>query len=207
MTNDTKNVPDNGNSTAIPDEKMKELVNAVQHNGLVALRMRFDEVDGQVMMHEVYGPIFVFRTKDESGDSYACGFFLRELIAKFQGGGDPSEWLASFFYELMKVKGGRLLPHPPQTEDEAKAIIDKALVPACIAAVKEEFAPEEVHAGLDWHDEHGPVFETGFPAISDGNNVCAFPLHVLMAHYLLNREPSELLIQGLYRIREEHGMN
>lgn len=209
MTNDTTNSPDNdnGNPTAMPEEQLKELIDAVQHNGLIALRMRFEHVDGQVTMHQVYGPIFAFQVKDEAGDAYVIGFFLRELIATFQGGGDPSQWMASFYYELMKVKGGKLLPAPPANEDEAKAIIDKIILPACYEAVKEEFAPEEVHAGLDWHAEHGPVLETGFPSIKDGNNVCAFPLHILMAHYLLNRDPSELPIQGLYKIREEHGLD
>lgn len=211
MTNDTTNTTSNdngnGNPTAIPEEQLKELIDAVQHNGLVALRMRFEHVDGQVMTHQVYGPIFAFQVKDEAGDAYVIGFFLRELIAAFQGGGDPSQWMASFYYDLMKVKGGKLLPAPPASEDEAKAIIDKVVLPACYEAVKEEFAPEEVHAGLDWHAEHGPVLETGFPSIKDGNNVCAFPLHVLMAHHLLNRDPSELPIQGLYKIREEHGLD
>jgi hypothetical protein len=207
MTNETTNTPANGNSTAEQDEKMNELIKAVHHNGLVAMRTHFDPVESQVMMHDRYGPIFVFQVKDETGDGYACGFFLRELIAKFQSGGDPGEWMASFYYELMKNKGGRLLPYPPQSEDEAKALIDKTLVPACIAAVKEEFATEQVHVGLDWHKEQGPVLEAGFPEIKDGNNVCAFPLHILMAHLLLNREPSELLIQALYHIREEHGLD
>jgi len=205
-TNNTNNGNDNGNSTAIPEEQMKELIKAVEHNGLVALRQRFEHVDSHVMPHQLYGPIFAFQVKDEAGDAYVIGFFLRELVAMFQGGGDPSQWLASFYYDLMKVKGGKLLPMPPKDDDEAKAIIDKIILPACYEAVKEEFAPEEVHAGLDWHAEHGPVLETGFPSIKDGNNVCAFPLHVLIAYYLLNRDPADLPIQGLYKIREEHGL-
>lgn len=207
MTNETTNAPENGNPTAGQDEHLQELINAVHHNGLVALRMRFADVEGEVMKHDVYGPIFVYRVKDEAGDGYACGFFLRELVALFQGKNDPAAWMASFYVELMKNKGGQLLPRPPQNEDEAKALIDKGLVPACITAVNEEFAPEQVHAGLQWHQDHGPVFEAGFPAIKDGNNVCAVPLHILMAHLLLNRDPSELIIQGMYRIREEHGLD
>ncbi|MFB9278096.1 hypothetical protein [Cohnella cellulosilytica] len=203
--NETKNASSDGQE-ANKDEKFAELVKAVHHNGLVALRMHFDQVEGQVLNQDVYGPVFAFRVKDEADDGYECGFFLRELVAKFQGKGDPSEWMASFFIELMKTKGGQAFPKPPANETEAKALIDNVLVPQCIKAVTEEFAPEQVHAGLAWNQEHGPVFETGFPAIRDGNNVCAIPLHLLFTHLLLNRDPADLLLQGLYKIREEHGL-
>jgi len=206
MNNETTNAEDNSNQ-ANDSEKWAELVKAVYHNGLVALKQQFDEVDAQVLHHEMYGPIFVYQVKDDSNHDYACGFFLRELVALFQSDRDPSDWMASFFVELMGVEGGKPLPKPPANEDEAKAIVDKVLVPQCIAAVREEFASEQVHAGLDWNEEHGPVFEAGFPAIRDGNNVCAFPLQLLFMHLLLNRDPAELLLQGLYRIREEHGMD
>jgi len=196
----------NNNQTTENDEKLAELVKAVHHNGLVSLKRTFADVDGQVMKHEVYGPIFVYHVKDDADNGYACGFFLRELVAIFQSGSDPAEWMASFFIELMKTEGGRLLPKPPASEDEAKAIIDKVLVPQCIAAVREEFAPEQVHAGLDWNETHGPVFEAGFPAIREGNNVCAFPLHLLLMNLLMNRDPADLLLQGMHKIREEHGL-
>ncbi|BBI33447.1 hypothetical protein [Cohnella abietis] len=205
MNNETTNVENNQDNESA--EKWAELVKAVHHNGLVALKTYFDDVDAQVLNQEFYGPVFVFQVKDESNDEYACGFFLRELVTNFQSGSDPAQWMASFFIEMMKAPGGRALPKPPASEDEAKAIIDKLLVPQCIAAVQEEFAPEQVHAGLDWNEEHGPVFEAGFPVIRDGNNVCAFPLHLLYTHLLLNRDPADLLIQGLYKIREEHGMD
>jgi len=203
--NETTNAA-NGNPAADQDEKFAELVKAVHHNGLVALRMHFEHVDGQVLNQDIYGPIFVFRVKDEAGDVYECGFFLRELVAKFQGNSNPSDWMASFFIELMKTKGGKPFPKPPANEDEAKALIDKVLVPQCIASVTEEFAPEQVHAGLAFNEQHGPVFETGFPVIRDGNNVCAIPLHLLFTQLLLNRDPADMLLQGLYKIREEHGL-
>lgn len=208
MSKDEGNAAGNGSQAAeAPDEKMKALVGAVRHNGLVALRAYFGEADGDVMGHKTYGPIFVFKVKNEAGDFYACGFFLRELVAKFQKSGDEAaEWMASFYYEMMKTRGGKLLPKPPQTEDEAKALIDKVLVPQCISAVNEEFAPEKVYAGLNFNGQVGPVLEAGFPAIPDGNNTFAVPLHVLNVHLLLNRDPSELMIQGLYKIREEHGL-
>ncbi|MFF2481902.1 hypothetical protein [Paenibacillus sp. NPDC058071] len=187
-------------------EQMMELVKAVYHNGTVALKMFFDEVEGQVLNQENYGPVFVFQVKDEANDSYACGFFLHELVAKFQSGGDPAQWMASFYFEMMKNGGGKPLPTPPADEEGAKAFIDNQLVPLCINAVRSEFEPETVHAGLDFNPQFGPVFETGFPTIRDGNNVCAVPLHLLYTHMMLNRDPAELLIQGLYKIREEHGL-
>lgn len=208
MNNENTNADVNNNQATESNEKYVELIKAVYHNGLVALKMHFDEVEGQVINKEVYGPVFVYHVKDDSNNGYECGFFLRELVEKFQSDSDPSEWMASFFVELMKTEGGKLLPESPTGEDEAKALIDKVLVPQCIAAVREEFAPEPVHADLDWNKEHnGVVFEAGFPNIKVGNNVCAFPLHVLFTQFLLNRDPADLLIKGLYKIREEHGLN
>ncbi|CAM3289331.1 hypothetical protein PALU110988_13905 [Paenibacillus lupini] len=208
MNNETTNEEIKG-SQEEEAKQFAELVNAVQHNGFVALRQHFEDVQGQVLNQELYGPVFVYKVKDESGSDYVCGFFLRELIANFQAGNEEAtEWMASFFYELMKVEGGKPLPQPPASEDDAKALIDKVLIPHCIKAVEEEFPEEKVHAGLAWNEElKGPVFETGFPAISDGNNVCAFSLHLLYTHLLINRDPAELLLKGLYKIRTEHGMD
>ncbi|GGD59024.1 hypothetical protein [Paenibacillus nasutitermitis] len=202
MTNEKTNEEVDQNQ----DVDWAELVKAVHHNGLVSLKMYFDDVNGQVSNHEVYGPLFIYHVTDESGNGYACGYFLRELVDQFQNGSNPAEWMASFFFELMKTEGGKLLPAAPSNEEEAKAFIDKMLVPLCIKSVKEEFSQEQVHAGLDWNEQHGPVFEAGFPAIKDGNNVCAYPLHLLFTHLLLNRDPAELLINGLYKIKEEHGV-
>lgn len=207
MNNDKTNSEVDSNQETISNEKWDELIMAVRHNGLVALNSRFDKVDVQVLNQQIYGPVFIYQVKDDSDNVYACGFFLRELITQFQSGSNPSEWMASFFFEMMKTKGGSLLPKPPESEEEMIALIDKVLIPQCIKAVQEEFAPEKVHAGLDMNQEHGPVFEAGFPEIQGGNNVCAFPIHLLFTHLLLNRDPAELLLQGMYKIREEHGMN
>lgn len=207
MNNETKNAEGNSNQTIDSDEKYVELIKAVYQNGLTALKMHFDNVEGQVTNKDIYGPVFVYQVKDESNNGYVCGFFLHELVTKFQSGSDPSGWMASFFVELMRTEGGKLLPKAPESEDEAKAFIDKVLVPQCIAAVREEFAPQDVHADLAWNEEHkGMVFEAGFPEIKDGNNVCAFPLHALYTHFFLNRDPADLIIYGLYKIREEHGI-
>jgi hypothetical protein len=207
MNNETTNEEVNSTEPVMTEEKWAELLKAVHHNGVVALKTQFDNVEGQVLNLEAYGPVFVFHVKDESDSVYSCGFFLRELIARFQSGNDPALWMASFFVELMETKGGKTLPQPASSEDEAKAIIDKILVPQCIKAVTEEFAPEKVHAGLAWNEDHGPVFEAGFPSIIEGNNVCAIPLHILLTHLQLNRDPGELLLQGLYDIREKNGMD
>ncbi len=207
MNNETTNEEVNSTEPVMTEEKWAELLKAVHHNGVVALKTQFDNVEGQVLNLEAYGPVFVFHVKDESDSVYSCGFFLRELIARFQSGNDPALWMASFFVELMETKGGKTLPQPASSEDEAKAIIDKILVPQCIKAVTEEFAPEKVHAGLAWNEDHGPVFEAGFPSIIEGNNVCAIPLHILLTHLQLNRDPGELLLQGLYDIREKNGID
>ncbi|PWV99761.1 hypothetical protein DFQ01_113135 [Paenibacillus cellulosilyticus] len=206
MNNETTNDEVKGNQTAEPDPQLVELVKAVHHNCLVALRMHYNEVEGHVVTQEMYGPVFIYHVKNASNQVYSCGFFLRELVNRFQSGNDPAEWLASFFVELMKQEGGRGIPTPPKSEDEAKFIVDKVLVPQCVALIREEFAPEPVHVDLALHEKFGPVLEAGFPSIVDGNNVCAFPLHLLITHLLLNRDPAELLIQGLYNIREEHGI-
>ncbi|WP_241675007.1 hypothetical protein [Paenibacillus luteus] len=207
MNNETTNEEVNSTEPVMTEEKWAELLKAVHHNGLVALKTQYDNVEGQVLNLEAYGPVFVFHVKDETDSVYSCGFFLRELIARFQSGNDPALWMASFFVELMETKGGKTLPQPASSEDEAKAIIDNLLVPQCIKAVTEEFAPEKVHAGLAWNEDHGPVFEAGFPSIIEGNNVCAIPLHILLTHLQLNRDPGELLLQGLYDIREKNGMD
>ncbi|KGE18705.1 hypothetical protein [Paenibacillus wynnii] len=206
MNNETTNEDVNSNEGAMSEENWAELIKAVYHNGLVALNKHLHGVEGQVLTFEAYGPVFVYHVKDDSNNVYSCGFFLRELIARFQSGNDPAVWMTSFYVDLMKTKGGKGLPQPPSNEDEAKAVIDKVLVPQCIEAVREEFAPEQVHAGLTWNEDIGPAFEVGFPAITEGNNVCAMPIHLLLTHLQLNRDPAELLLQGLYNIRKEHGM-
>ncbi|MWC31230.1 hypothetical protein [Paenibacillus sp. MMS18-CY102] len=206
MTNETTNEIPGNLDDAETQRKWEELIKGVLHNGQVALKTNFDQVEGQVLHHDNYGPIFIYQVQDSSNNGYVCGFFLRELLTRFQANEDPSDWMASFYFEMMKAEGGRPLPDPPGTEEEAKTLIDQVLIPHCISVVKEEFAPEEVHAGLAMNEEYGPVFETGFPAITDGNNVCAFPLHLLFTQLLLNRDPSDVLLQGLYKIREEHGL-
>jgi hypothetical protein len=56
------------------------------------------------------------------------------------------------------------------------------------------------------HEQAGPVLEAGFPAIKEGNNVCAMPFHLLLTMQLLNRDPADPVVNGLYKIRKEHGL-
>lgn len=210
----TENNVSNSNDTQeqgnISEEEFRQVVQALHDNGLKALRFKFEDeqVDGQVLNHEVYGPIFTFKVETRDGGKYATGFFMRELLQTFQSNEDPALWISSFFFDLMDGHEGadRLLPKPPQSEEDAKALIDNIIVPYCAKTIRDEFPNEQVYVDLDLNEQHGPVLEAGFTAISDGNNICALPLHVLIAHFLLNRDPAEPMIQGLYRIREEHGL-
>lgn len=197
---------ENTNEGTHSNGNMVELLKAVYHNGIVALKQFFDEVSGQVLNQESYGPIFVFQIRDADKKVYACGFFLQELVSRFQAGNDPAQWMASFFFDLMKNEEGKPLPDQPASEEETKAFIDRILVPHCIEAVRREFALENIHAGLGFVPGTGPVFEAGFRAIKDGNNVCAIPLHILLTHWHLNRDPADILIEGLYNIRKQHGL-
>ncbi|WP_051318475.1 hypothetical protein [Cohnella thermotolerans] len=205
MTTTKQNTTHEEEAAKANNEKLLELIRNLHQASLQALKSEFAEyeVDGQVGHHEIYGPLFTYRIKNEEGAGYACGFFLRELLHNFQQNRNPALWLSSFFVDLMKVPGGVLLPRPPQSEDEAKAMIDGTILPHCYSAIKEEFGSEEVYTGLAMNEEHGPVLEAGFPKYREGNNVCAMPLHLLLAHYLMNRDPADLIIQGLYRILEE----
>ncbi|BBH20733.1 hypothetical protein Back11_20780 [Paenibacillus baekrokdamisoli] len=207
MTNNNT-VNDNQNEQQTNEEEIARLIEVLDSNARHALNIMFegDQVDGQILTHELYGPIFTYRVQLQNGDGYVCGFFMRELLEKFQNNANPALWLASFFSDLMQQEGGKLLPKPPESEDEAKVLIDGTIVPYCARTIREEFNQEQVYVDLEFHEEHGPVLEAGFTSIQDGNNVCAIPLHILISHYLLNRDPAELLIQGLYRIREEHGL-
>lgn len=207
-TEDTQTEPQEVNG--VGEAEFRQVVQALHENGLKALRFKFEDeqVDGQVLNHEVYGPIFTFKIETRDGGKYATGFFMREMLQTFQNNDDPALWMSSFFFDLMEGNEGqdKLLPMPPQSEDDAKALIDNVIVPYCAKAIREEFPDEQVYVDLDLHEEHGPVLEAGFTSISDGNNICALPLHVLIAHHLLNRDPAEPMVSGLYRIRKEHGL-
>jgi hypothetical protein len=190
------------------EAELKELIEALYRHSEQALKSQFEEseVAGQVVTHPVYGPIFTYKVTNADGGEYVCGFLMNELINAFRNNADPALWLSSFFVDLMRKGGSQLLPMPPQSDDQAKELFDNIIVPQCAATIREEFHPEQVYIDLELHKEHGPVLEAGFPSIAEGNNICAMPLHFLLAQYLLNRDPAEPVIQGLYRIRKEHGL-
>ncbi|KIL41496.1 hypothetical protein SD70_06330 [Gordoniibacillus kamchatkensis] len=164
------------------------------------------EVDGQVGQHQLHGPMMAFVLQKE-GNSYACGFFLSELVRQFQTNPNAVLWLTSFYVDLIRSPESKPLPNPPQSEDDAKELFDKHIVPHCAQTVREEFEPEPVYVDLELHPEHGPVLEAGFPSISDGNNTCAIPLHYLLTLYLMNRDPADSLVQALYQLKEMQEAN
>jgi hypothetical protein len=170
-----------------------------------ALQEQFDEygVEGQIGQHPVYGTMFAY-TLNRDGKTYSCGFFLNELARNFQSKDNPAMWLSSFFVDLIRSPDSRPLPNPPQTEEEAKALFDGYIVPHCAKSIRDEFPDEQVYVDLELHPEHGPVLEAGFPAVKEGNNTCAMPLHYLLTLYLLNRDPADPLIQAMYRLYEEN---
>jgi hypothetical protein len=163
------------------------------------------EVDGQIGNNPTYGPMFAFTLKKDE-KSTACGFFLNEIMRNFQTNPNAGLWMSSFFVDLLRSEESHLLPNPPQSEDEAKELLDKHIVPYCAAAVREEFPEQKIYVDLELHEEHGPVLEAGFVAVEDGNNTCALPLQYLMTLYLLNRDPAEPLIQAMYRLYEENNL-
>jgi hypothetical protein len=168
------------------------------------LKQQFDEYDvqGQIGQHPNFGPIFTFAlAKDDK--QYACGFFLSELLHAFQHKQHPELWLSSFYVDMLREGVSKPLPNPPQSEDEAKALIDGQIVPHCATTVREEYSDEAVHVDLELHPEHGPVLEAGFPSIKEGNNTCAMPLHFLFTLYLLNRDPAEPLLAAMETLKEQ----
>lgn len=164
------------------------------------------EVDGQVGQHQLHGPMMAFMLQKD-GKSYACGFFLSELARQFQTNPNAVMWLTAFYVDLVRSPESRPLPNPPQSEDEAKELFDKHIVPHCAQTVREEFEPEPVYVDLELNPEHGPVLEAGFPSIAEGSNTCAIPLHYLLTLYLMNRDPADTLVQALYQIKEMQETN
>ncbi|MGU3470686.1 hypothetical protein ACLBWT_05920 [Paenibacillus sp. D51F] len=194
----------------LTETELMNMISALYQHGETALRTFYQdeyEVDGQVISHPMYGPLVMYRLTDPNGNLYTCGFFMNELVQNFQKNEDPALWLSSFFVDILRGERSRLVPPPPQNEDEAKYLFDQVIVPHIAKTVREEFAPESVHVDIDVHPEHGPVVEAGFPSITDGNNVVALPFHYLLALHLLNRDTADPLVTGMYKIREEHGLD
>ncbi|SDS06744.1 hypothetical protein SAMN05444162_0659 [Paenibacillaceae bacterium GAS479] len=194
----------------ISEAELQQMIAALYKHGELALQTFYQdeyEVDGQVVSHPMYGPLFTYRLLDANKNPHSVGFFMNELVQNFQKNEDPALWMSSFFVDILRGERSRLLPPPPQNEEEAKYLFDQIIVPHCANTCRSEFPDEPVHVDIDIHPEHGPVVEAGFPSITDGNNVVAMPFHFLLALHLLNRDTADPLITGLYRIREEHGMD
>jgi hypothetical protein len=161
------------------------------------------EVDGQVGHHNQHGPMMAFTLKKED-KTYTSGFLLSELVRQFQSNPHAVMWLSSFFVDLLRSPESKLLPTPPQTEDEAKELFDNVIIPHCVQSVREEFDPEPILVDLGLNQEHGPVLEASFVSIIEGNNTCAMPLHYLLTMYLMNRDPADSIIQALFQIKDMH---
>ena len=159
------------------------------------------EVAGQIAEHSRYGHLFAYQlTQGER--VYAVGFFLNELVEKFQNYPDPSLWLASFYYDKMDSGESSLLPAQPDSEEEAKQVIDGIILPMCAQSIREEFPDEEIVMNLELHPDHGPILEASLVRVKEGNNTCAVPIMFLLAMYLLNRDPSEAVTQALQLLVE-----
>ncbi|QGG55610.1 hypothetical protein [Paenibacillus sp. B01] len=193
----------------LTEEELQQMIAALYQHGELALRSFYQdeyEVDGQVVNHPMYGPLFTYRLLDANKNPHSVGFFMNELVHNFQKNEDPALWMSSFFVDILRGERSRL-PPPPQNEEEAKYLFDQIIVPHCAKMCRAEFEDEPVHVDIDIHPDHGPVVEAGFPSIREGNNVVAMPFHYLLALHLLNRDTADPLITGLYKIREEHGLD
>ncbi|SFF07341.1 hypothetical protein SAMN04487969_11323 [Paenibacillus algorifonticola] len=191
------------------EQEAKQIILAVYARTLQMLQAEFEtyQVEGQIINNPNYGPLFAYRLKEADADKeYACGFFINELLEKHKDAERASQWLASFYIDMIDSGISKPLQTPPGSEDDTKKLFDEYIVPHCAKSVREEFSPEQVYVDLDMHEQIGPVLEAGFPAIKDGNNVCAMPFHYLLTLHLMNRDPADPLVHGLYKIREEHGL-
>lgn len=199
MNNDTTNTNNNDN-TEVWDSLMKTIF----QRGLAALRPFFPNVEGLIVTDEKFGQIFIYRVTNDFKQSYDCGFFLRELAEQFQDGGrDAGEWMASFFYELMKTsKFGKELPGPHESEEKEEEFIDHVLFPHCLGAVSEEFSPLRITGKRGLDDNLTPVLELGFMDIP--TEKCVFPIHYLYKMMQLNRDPSDTLLIALTKLRQKH---
>lgn len=210
MTTETNKSEEKNPAESNRQEEAKKLVVALYTRTLQMLQAEFAsfQVEGQILNDAKMGPLFAYRLKEEKSDKeYACGFFINELLEKHKDTEAAKQWLASFFIDMINEGNSKPFPMPPKSQEESKKLFDEIIVPHCGKSVREEFMLENVYVNLSMHAQAGPVLEAGFPSIKEGNNVCAMPFHYLLTLYLLNRDPSDALINGLYKIREEHGLD
>jgi hypothetical protein len=188
-----------------PSTEEAEFITNVFKHVQATLQEQFPEyeVDGQLGNHHLRGPMMALTLK-QAEKTYTCGFFLSELVRQFQSNPHAVMWLNSFFYDMLDSPESKLLPNPPQSEEDAKVIFDKHIIPHCAQAVREEFDPEPMHVDLGLNQELGPVLEASFVNITEGNNTCAIPLHYLLTVYLMNRDPADSIIQALLQMKKIH---
>ncbi len=204
MNNDITNANNNENNdnTEVWDALMKTIF----QKGLATLKPFFPHVEGLIVNDEKFGQIFIYRVTNDFKKTYDCGFFLRELAEQFQDGGrEAGEWMASFFYELMKSnKGGKELPAPPDSEQKEEQFIDDVLFPHCLSAVSEEFAPLAITGNRGLDENLTPVLELGFKDVPEEK--CVFPIHYLYKMMQLNRDPSDTILVQLAKLRQKYGV-
>ncbi|MCM3631935.1 MULTISPECIES: hypothetical protein [Paenibacillus] len=191
-------------------EEAKKLISTIYSRSLKMLQLEFEsfQVEGRIMNHPGFGPLFAYQLKDNDSDKqYACGFLMNEMLEKHKDAARAQQWLASFFIDMIDEQVSKPLPTPPQSQEESKKLFDQQIMPHCASSVREEFNTEKLYINISVHEKVGPVLEAGFPSIKDGNNVCAMPIQYLLTLYLLNRDPAEPLVNGLYLIREQHGLD
>jgi len=206
----TTDVNENNEKKEKLQDDAKKLIAEIYNRSLKMLQMEFDgfHIEGQLINHSSFGPLFAYQLNDRNNDNrYACGFLINELLEKHKDAASAKQWLASFFIDMIDEQISKPLPTPPQSQEESKKLFDQHILPHCMKSVRDEFSTEKVYVNLSVHEKAGPVLETGFPAITEGNNICAMPIPYLLTLYLLNRDPAEPLINGLYLIREKLGMD
>lgn len=181
------------------DEKIQAWFNHVQR----VLQEQFEdyEVAGQIAKHEVYDYLFFYQLIKED-KVFQCGFFLNELVKRFQSNNNPELWISSFFMDLVQTNVSQPLPAQPESDEDARKILDGQILPLIVKNMQEEFPEGSVEYAIGMHPDMGLVIESGFPAIKEGNNTCVIPLQYLMMLYMFNRDPSEPVMQALDTLYE-----
>ena len=199
----------NPNTDTNRDEELKKVIAALYHRTTQLIKEEFPEynVSGHVRYHNYLGPFLVFELKNEAEQShYSCGFLFNELAEKLKDPNHAKQWIASFYVDMMDENVNKPLPTEPKDAEEANAIIRDVVLPYCLKSLREEFGDNVAHVKFTNHPKAGAILEAGIPSIKDGHNVCAIPINLLLALYLLNRDCAELIINGLYKLRKDAGL-
>lgn len=196
----------NTNSETNKDEQLEKVIPALFHRSKALLNIEFPQykITGHVRQHHFLGPFLAFELIEDNNDTtYACGFMFNELLERHKDKDDAKQWLASFFIDMIDEQVNKPLPLEPKNGEEANALIQDVVLPYTLKSIREEFGETKIHVRFTQHPKAGPVLEAGFPDIPPGNKVCAIPVNLLLALYLLNRDCAEPIINGLYALQEE----